>query len=744
MAHIKNDGGGAGAIHHPDVYWATLSGPALAAECWRRWRWYQEGLQSSGRLLTLRDSADAYYGREPGGTTWASRRVRRNRLNPGVLKAKSNHYGSTARSKITLITSKPLTFNVHTTNTDATSQSDAQAGTALLEYVKREYNLERIRRIQARHGVIYMAGWVTWDWDKSAGDEMDPNAVPPGELEYELDDDGEPVLDENDQPILASLPFYGRLVLRNHTPVDAAFDSFAPNPNPRWGIFRHWENRYDLAERHKKYRNEILSFTPEYREEWRLSSQYEALKTQAHSDLIPVYRFIHDRTPALPDGREAFFLSDSIALSAGPLEYGLFPARRFCPEDTDDSPDGYSPLTDTLNLQEAHDAALSMALSKQMATMPKVVVSMQANIAKKDLGGGFQVYTVNGNPSDVMSFQEYDSSAEKDINLASYLQEQIETGTGINSVLRGNPNEALKADSGRAYAFIQAQAAINTYGEEGNLRECWAYVAMGIIDTFRRHHRAQQQLMVIAGKAKESQALTFLGERDLKSVRAVTVEQGDALTSTVAGRLEMMGLFKDLGIEGLDFNKIYQIVTEGRWDGALEDAVNIDLHVRTENERMVEGQQIVPLESENHLKHIMGHFALANRPGVNPRVAANALQHIRYHIYQWRIADPGMLAALGLPPLPPDPLFGGAAVDPATGAPMDPGLLGQGAAGAAPAGPGGAPAEEQPAPEDGSALTQEQEPGQPTAEDEDPGLPTLPNGQTADPTNQGTPPFPEV
>lgn len=735
MAHPRDENA---SLKFPDEYWVNLEGTDLAREAWNRWVEYHEWLTGSSRLHLLRTSADAYYGREAGFNNFANRGVQRHKQNPGVLKVKSNHYGATARQKVTLVTSKPLTFQVFTTNTDTSSQSAASSGRSLLEYLKRTKDLERLRATLAKHAVVYLSGFLSWEWDSDSGDDIPPEAVPEGDLEYLLDPDGNPVVDESTgSAVLAKMPKYGDVVLRNHTPVDVAYDFCASNADMPWIILRHFESRYDLAAKYPQLKAEILALSGEKRDEWRIAAFNEGLRPSSSSDLIPVYRLVHRRTPACPDGREALFLSRDILLRSGPLEYGVDPFVRCAEEDADDSAEGHSSQIDHLGLQEAHDATLSTALSKQQASLPKPFVALQANIAKKDLGGGFQVFTVNGAPKDMVQFIEYQSSAEKDIQLAGYFQQQIETGTGINPILRGNTEAVVSGASGRAVAFMQAQAAIANWPLERQLREAMAKMAMGLVDTYRRHHRAKQQLIIISGKAQESQTVEFTGSKDLEGVRAVTVEQGDPITGTPAGRLELLGLLKEeLAVQGIDFNKAYQIITEGRWEPAIEDISNMDQQIRSENEQLAKGVQIQPLETEHHLKHILGHLAFANRSSLPIEVNANALMHIRLHIYQWRIADPALLAVLGIPPAPPDPLMmpqqyaaqmaqaQGEQIGAATPMPQS------GQPGGAMGGDNGVPA---------GAVPPD---GQPTAEDQNPGMPTLPNGNVADPANQGAPPFP--
>lgn len=77
--------------------------------------------------------------------------------------------------------------------------------------------------------------------------------------------------------------------------------------------------------------------------------------------------------------------------------------------------------------------------------------------------------------------------------------------------------------------------------------------------------------------------------------------------------------------------------------------------IRSENEELTEGRQIMALISDQHALHCQEHLTCLSSPEAraNPEVVQNVLAHVQEHINLWRTADPMILQLTGTPPAPP-------------------------------------------------------------------------------------------
>lgn len=663
-----------------DVYFATKTGTELAKAVMDRVREYRAWLRATGRLELLWDLSDAYYGKDRYDHTWTSQAVKRAGKKGEILKAKVNHFAAIARAMVTIVTAKKPAFDAYATNSDASSQSKAIIGNSVAEYAIRKKRFAAHHRKQVRHAVVYRVGYVSVDWDDHQG-EVDGSA-PPGRDAATLE--------------VTTPARLGDVVLRNHTLLSVAFDFRCDDPEAlSWYVCEHWENKYELAARvrDEETRNKILALVPDAKDvEFRLTGpeDWAASSGAGLSDLVPVRRFMHKKTAACPRGAEAYILSDDIILGdVDPYPYEELLCYRLAPEDMDDSPDGHSVTVDLLGIQEAHDASVSMALSKGQASHPKLLVPAKSMMQKREMGLPFAVLEYHG--ADKPEFVNPVSTAEDDLRLAQYFQNQEETLTGINPVMRGNAEQSLKGGSGTAYAFLQAQAAVNNSGLEGNAHECGARVMYGIVQVFRAHAKAKRKLGILVGKAKEN-LRNEVEAADLQGVEGFGFEAADPLSRTPSGRAAIVEMLRNLGVK-MDQRRAIELITAGTWEPLIEDLQNEDLSIRRENEAMSSGQEVpVAAVTENHPAHILGHTLRAGEVKDKPELYALFLQHIQSHVDIYRTSDPLILAINGTPPAPPAP-------------------------GAAAPGPGGPP------------------PG-PPAEPEAPDMPAMPDGAPADPFNQ--------
>lgn len=641
-----------------EAYFATKTGVALAKAVMERVREYRNWLRTTGRLTLMQDLSDTYYGKDRYDHSWSSQAVRRDGKKGEILKTKVNHFGSIVRAMVTIVTSKKPAFDAYATNSDASNQAKAIVGNSVAEYVIRKKRFAAHQKKWVRQAILYRASFLSVDWsdhlgeeDKSAPPERDPETlkvVRPARL--------------------------GDVVLRNHTPANVAFDfRYEDAQSLPWYVCQHWENKYELAAQvtDPAMRARILALSPDKEAlENRLTGPQDWGTTHGAglSDLVPVYRFMHVKSAAAPQGAEAYVLADDIILGdVDPYPYDELLCYRLAPEDMDDSPDGHSVSVDMLAPTEALDASVSMALSKGQASQPKMFVPEAAKMSKKDLGLPFAVLTYHGQLKP--DFVNASSTAEDDLRLAQYFQSQLELLTGINPVMRGNAEQSLKGGSGTAYAFLQAQAAVNNSGLEGNTHEASAQAMYGVVQVFRTHAKAKRKLGIIAGKAKAQLVKDEIAGSDLADVAGYTFEVGDPLSRTPSGRAAIAEMLRNLGVK-MDPRRAIELITAGTWEPLIEDLQNEDLSIRRENESMSQGQQVaMAAVTENQVAHILGHTLRAGEVKDKPELYALFIEHIQSHLDVYRGADPLLLAINGLPVPPPAGMMPGAEGAPGAGGP---------------------------------------------------------------------------
>ena len=168
--------------------------------------------------------------------------------------------------------------------------------------------MERFTVQTLEHGLIYDHAYMVCTWDANDGKTYGQNElgidVPEGDIKYE-----------------------------SKSPIDVIGDvTVQEETEDQWKIVRSFENRYDLMAIYPELADRIegLPSITELTENCVITTnRFE------DSDLIPVYRFYHPRTPSLPEGREVHYLSSDIGLIDGPLPYRKRPVFRFEPSHQD-------------------------------------------------------------------------------------------------------------------------------------------------------------------------------------------------------------------------------------------------------------------------------------------------------------------------------------------------------------------------------------------------------------------------
>ena len=237
-------------------------------------------------------------------------------------------------------------------------------------------------------------------------------------------------------------------------------------------------------------------------------------------------------------------------------------------------------------------------------------------------------------------------------SLIKILEQQAEMMAGVNSVVRGQPEDSLK--SGAALALVASQAIQFSSGLQASYVQLLEDVGTGLIHMLQDYASVPRMAMIV-GKHNRPFLKEFKGD-DLNQINRVTVDVGSPVSRTTAGRVEMANNLLQAGL--LQNPEEYlQVIQTGKIDPLIEGKTSENLLIKSENERLREGLPISAVAVEDHRLHIVEHKAVLANPESkeNPKVVEATLTHINEHIRLLRETDPGLLILLGQQPLQPAP-----------------------------------------------------------------------------------------
>lgn len=582
-------------------------------------------------------SYTAYYGVSTTGTGARSDRVVRTGSQGELTGLRVNHFRNLGQHMLTLCCSQRPTPQPISTNTDSKSIEQTILASGLLEYYSREKRVERILKKAAESAIVLGEGWVKNEWNETLG------------AEYDRDPETGQAVNEGD------------LQFTNITPYDVIKDVHAESSEGLdWLIVRTWQNKYDLIAKFPEAETEIGSLSPVgadlmwRRLGWNFGS-YE-------SDKVPVYEFFHRKSDAVPEGRQTLFINGMVLMD-GALAYDSIPIRRIAPADHMGTPNGYTPMFDLLAMQEALDTLDTIILSNQSTFGTQNIVADEgSNVSFEAIAEGLNLITKA--PNKELKALELCKTPAEIFEYRKQLIADMETLSGINSTVRGNPEASLK--SGSALALVQSQAIQFSSG----LQQSYAQLVEDVFTdaiTILCQYAKTKRVVAIVGKYNRHMLKSFTGQ-DLDGIRRVVVDSGSALSRTMSGRIQIA---QDMLQNNLlkTPEEYLSVINTGRLEPITQAQTRQLNLINGENELLADGDKdgvVTAIDVDDHRLHILEHAAVLGSPEArsNPNVVQVTLAHIREHTYLLQTVDPNLLQMLGqqslaVAPPPPEQAAGG-------------------------------------------------------------------------------------
>jgi hypothetical protein len=602
------------------AYWAAKEARETVAESITRIDGWFEYVRNSGLLSLWRRSLEEYYaGAEEGGSTGVAGDSEE------LTTVKVNHVRNLGEHLVSAIAGQAPQFLPQGSNNDHVSANAVRIDGALLDDAIKHGALGKIRIEASRRSHVLSEGWASVLWDSTLGEAVAPD------------------------PTTQQLVNTGDVLYALHSPIDVARDPHRDDNAHKWYLVRRAVNRWDLAAQHPEFADEIDGLPSKLEErELRPRLVHGALLKQQESEEVYVYDLWHDRTPAMPQGRQLTFATETAFWGDGPLKYDRMPMFCLSAETQIGTCRGYSTAFDLLPLQQVINACYSVSLTNVNAFgVQSIWTQPGSNIDIQELTKGLNHVKSTTKPEPLNLAQ----TAPEVPALAANLIQQSEILSGVNAVRRGNI-EATGKLSGAAYALLDAKLLDLTVSQQDAYRTWLTDIALHVTRLFQKFATVER-IIQIAGLSNRSEAITFKGE-DLKPIRRVEIELGNALQRTTAGRLQLAEMLADRQMLKTP-EAFISVVTTGRHEPVTEGPSKEYNNVKAENEWLGDGKVPLVLRIDNHSMHIAEHAGVLASPETrnNPQIVQSVLQHISEH--EALMAPPVPMGPDGQPLPPPGP-----------------------------------------------------------------------------------------
>lgn len=609
-------------------YWAAKDTEQCVSEAWSKIEKFYSVIRAS-RLLDL--YRNAYWNRYSGGRSGGNLGIMGE--NGELTGIEVNHYSNMIQHVQGIIAGQRPTFDAKANNADFKSMGQAIMANALLETIMREKGFEKVLLEMIDLGLTFGEGLVTIGWDTNAGPV------------YRYAEKGSK---ESDQHV-------GDVRFWPLTSLDVVRDTMKESFHGHsYQIVRTWGNRYDLMAKYPDLADEIESLPNKYNAESAhpriYSYQWSQVTGVYDTEDVEIWTLFHRKSDAVPDGRMLVFLAPDIVLKDGPLPYRRIPIFRFAPLEQLGTTFGYTNFHDLLQLQYALNSVMSTIVSNQAALgVQNVWVPAGSNLTWKEIVGGLNLVEGGTEPPQALNLL---STKPETFQLFDMLMKGMELISGVNAVARGDPAASLK--SGAALTMVQSMVVQFSTIAQRSYVSCTEGMATEVLHQYQ-DNADLPHMVTITGQGNRSYVKEFVKD-DIKNVDRVTIQLGNPLSATVAGRYNIAELMAQMGLVKTP-QQLDMVLTTGRLEPVTQGAQRQMMLIAAENELLMNGKEVHAAIFDDHKLHIQENSTVLDSPEAreDPTVVKNVTDHILSHVELWQRATtdiPALLAAKDIPPAP--------------------------------------------------------------------------------------------
>lgn len=588
---------------------------------------YYNYIAATGKLALWRSTFQQY---NRGLLTLGS--ISRNGIEGELINFPVNEFRNILDHKRAMTTEQRVSFQPQPVNSDFTTGAEITLAKGILEYYNRHKGMDQICSKACENALVFSEGHVLKLWNQNLGDIA--------------------AIDSEEKKVYKN----GDIQYISLDPTDIIRDIHTKRWNDNnWFIIRLFVNKYDLAVQYPDKAKKIVESGLTH--DW--DNTRLTITADSDSDLVASYLLIHKPTPAVPFGRQIYYVSSDCILEDGQLKYRDFPLISLVPSPTDSINFAYSLAFDLMPLQQVVDILYgAIATNNVNFSTMNILIPEQCNLGVMDIVGGMNLLKYNpqsGGKPEALALTATPKEAYEFLNL---VVQRMQILAGINDTVRGVPEASLK--SAAALALMSTQASkFNTTLERAYIHfvEKLGTATLHDIQDFADLPR----IGLIAGKTNQAYLQEFTG-KSIEHIDRVLITVGSAFAQTQAGRVQIA---QDLLSTGLikDPQEYLEVIETGSLDRLVEGQHMQLMLIKKENEILSEGGMCKALLTDDHVTHILEHNNILSDPSLrtNPSqdpndpkvmVVQNTLNHIQEHITmltQLGMTNPALAAILKLP-----------------------------------------------------------------------------------------------
>ena len=608
------------------AYFATLDAKSIAGALEERIDTFYRHAQEGALTALLRKSHALANGLTINGTGAISYSITRGGEQGELVHSVENHYRSVGNGLLTLTTAQRPAVQCGAANSDYRSLAQTLLANGLIEYHLTEQGVEERLKRAVKSAIFLLEGHIFVEWDAQAGAPY--------------------TSDENDRPVMAGEP---KLVVLGL--LDVVRDPYASSWDELdWLIVREWANKHELAARYPELSEDIRSQQLDDNKQRRVGLRDRVVQ---ETDTICLWKFFHRPSAAVEGGRMVSFLNSSLVLYDGPNPYGELPVYRVVCDEIEGTPFGTSPMLDLMGPQDAINALDTSIHTNMLGRgIGNILVPDTADMNVETLSTSMNAIKWKGTQKPEPL--EWPTTPPEFFQLKAEKIAAMETLSGINSVVRGNPSENVGADSsGAKLALIQAQAIQSNSGLEKSYTNLIRKVTLAIITRYRDFGGAVPRLARLAGKANQYLVKEFTSE-DLSGIDRVSVDVGSPIMRSVSGKMTVAD--KVMALPNAADRALYLgLVKTGTYEPMFEAGQSQQMRIRQENEMLMEGRPHQPLLTDPHWLEIPQHLTVLDNPKLreptpeNQAIQQAVLDVITQHRQLFSQMPPDLVLMVGGP-----------------------------------------------------------------------------------------------